>query len=94
MKTNKLYMYREIAGEALLVPVGEATKKFNGMISLPETAAFIWKRIDTAGSVQDIVKELVAEYEVDETTATQDVLDFLHDCVNREMVFDVPELNK
>ena len=37
MKTNELYILRDIAGDSLLVPVGEATQRLNGMNFGPVT---------------------------------------------------------
>ena len=55
MKTNKEYVLREIAGEPLLIPTGMASQKLNGMIRLTETAAFIWKQVDTASDRKSVV---------------------------------------
>ena len=34
MKRNTDFMLREIAGEVVLVPTGQATQNFNGMITI------------------------------------------------------------
>ena len=39
MKICKEFVLREIAGEAVLVPVGDAAKEFNGLINLNDVAA-------------------------------------------------------
>lgn len=92
MKTNDLYLYREIAGESLLVPVGEATKELNGMARLNEVGTFIWKRIDTAENLEEIVKDICKEYEVDEKKAREDVYKICKELLQRGMIMDVPEL--
>lgn len=91
MKTNELYILRDIAGDSLLVPVGEATQRLNGMIHMTETAAFIWNHIDEAKDLEEIVSMLTAEYEVDEETARADVFGFTRELYMREMILDVPE---
>ena len=45
MKIVKEYILREIAGEYILVPTGETTQEFNGMITISETAKFIWENL-------------------------------------------------
>ena len=40
------FILREIAGEAVLVPVGENTELSNSIISLNETSVFLWKLFD------------------------------------------------
>ena len=62
MKTNKDYMLREIAGESLLIPTGTASQKLNGMIRLTETAVFIWKQVDTAADLAEIVRRIREEW--------------------------------
>ncbi len=72
MKTNELYILRDIAGDSLLVPVGEATQRLNGMIHMTETAAFIWNHINEAKDLEEVVSMLTAEYEVSEEQARTD----------------------
>lgn len=91
MKTNELYILREIAGDSLLVPVGEAAQRLNGMIHLTETAAFIWNHIDTAQNLDEIITLMTQEYEVDEETARTDVYGFARELYMREMILEVPE---
>lgn len=92
MKTNKEYMLREIAGETVLVPTGSASQKLNGMIRLTESAAFIWKQVDTAADLEEIVARVQDEYGVDEDTARRDIYGFLRELYVRGIVQDIPEL--
>lgn len=94
MKTNKEYMLREIAGETVLVPTGSASQKLNGMIRLTESAAFIWKQVDTAADLKEIVARVRDEYEVDEDTARRDIYGFLRELYIRGIVQEVPELEQ
>lgn len=92
MKTNKEYMLREIAGETVLVPTGSASQKLNGMIQLTESVAYIWKQVDTAADLEEIVARVQDEYEVDEDTARRDIYGFLRELYVRGIVQDIPEL--
>ena len=42
MKIKKGFVLRVVGGENVVVPVGEMSKKFHGMITLNETGAFLW----------------------------------------------------
>lgn len=42
MKIVKEFILREIAGECVLVPTGATSQEFNGMITISDTAKFIW----------------------------------------------------
>lgn len=77
MKTNKNYILRSIAGEHILIPTGPAAAEFNGMINLSDVAAFVWNHLDKATDLNDLVRMVVDEYEVDEATARADVQRFL-----------------
>ena len=63
MKRNTDFMLRDIAGEVILVPTGAATQQFNGMITLNEVAAFIWKNLDEETARTDVEGFVGALYE-------------------------------
>ena len=94
MKTNKEYVLREISGEPLLIPTGMASQKLNGMIRLTETAALIWKQVDTATDLEDLVEKILQEFEVDEETARRDVYGFLRELYVRDIVREIPEFTE
>lgn len=71
------FVMRQIAGEILLIPVGEQTKKFNGMVTFTETGAFIWKHLDGRRTAAELAGLLAREYETDVGEVLADVLDFL-----------------
>lgn len=72
MKIVKEFILREVVGEWVLVPTGETTREFNGMITLSDTARFIWENLEKADSLDDLVRMLQEEYEVDGETAKRD----------------------
>ena len=43
MKIKKGFVLRVVGGEHVVVPVGEMSKQFHGMINLNETGAFLWR---------------------------------------------------
>ena len=77
MKINENFLLREVAGNAVVVPVGDAADRFSGMIKLNETAAFIWRALEKDCEVADAVDALCAEYGVDKETAERDVLSLI-----------------
>lgn len=88
MKRNTDFMLRDIAGEVILVPTGAATAQFNGMITLNEVAAFIWKNLDEAESKEDLVNKILDEFEIDKETATRDVEGFVAALYEHGLVLD------
>ena len=43
-RANPDFLLREVAGEAVLIPVGEAGVFENSVISLNDTCSFLWRR--------------------------------------------------
>ena len=78
MKLKKEFILREIAGEYILVPTGETTLNFNGLITVNELGAFIWNNIEKVNSEEDILKLILDEYEVEENIAREDLNEFLN----------------
>ena len=65
--------------EYVLVPVANNIADMNSVYTLNETGAFIWEHINGENSVEDIINKMMAEYEVDFLTASEDVYSFIDD---------------
>ena len=76
MKLKDGFVLRTVAGETIVVPTG-ATLDLNMMITLNETGAFLWERLNEETSVEALVAALLGEYDVDEKTAQQAVEAFV-----------------
>lgn len=77
MKIRPNFLLREVAGSPVVVPVGDATKRFNGMIKLNATGAYLWKHLANDTTEDALTDALCADYEVDRETAARDVTAFL-----------------
>lgn len=75
---NPDFVYREIAGEYILVPVGRAAEQFSGLVSLNKTGLFLWKLLEQKKTVQQLSMALAEEYELTQEVSIQDVTDFLN----------------
>ena len=74
------YLLREIAGEYMLVPLGNSS--FNSMVSFNETGAFVWKKLEQGLNEEEIANALTVEYNVAYNQALEDVkqlVDYLKD---------------
>ena len=65
MKISKDFILREIADEYILVPTGKTALSFNGLVTINETGALIWKTLLEKKTMEDIVNKIVEEYEVE-----------------------------
>lgn len=77
MKIAKEFILREIAGESILIPTGATTQEFNGMITMSETAKFIWENLESTGSLAELIQKVLDAFEVDEETAAADTTAFV-----------------
>lgn len=73
MKIKEGFELREMCGENIIVAKGVQNIDFNKIISLNETAAYLWKAIVGKEFTPESMAELLRmEYEVTEATALAD----------------------
>ena len=77
MKIKSGFVLREVGGDSVVVPVGERTKTFHGMINLNETGAFIWKFFSEEHTKEECVEALCLKYKVTLGQAMEDVDKFV-----------------
>lgn len=77
MKAIGDVILREVAGEHLLIPTGQAALHIHGMVNLSESGLVLWNKLQSDCTEQTLVDALLAEYEVDRKTAAADVHDFI-----------------
>lgn len=77
MKIKKELISRKIAGESFLVPLGKTVYDTNGLFVLTEVGAFLWELLPQAEDEQDLLRAVLAEYEVGEAEAREDIAAFL-----------------
>lgn len=70
-------MLREVAGQWVVVPLAERVVEFNGIMTLSESGAILWRLMEKDASEEDLVKAILAEYIIDEDTARADVKEFV-----------------
>lgn len=77
IKTKKGFMLRSVAGRHVVVAIGKASVEFNGLITLNETGAYIWEKLAKGTTYDELLKDMLSDYEVDETTAREGIDAFL-----------------
>ena len=77
MKLKLEFVLRDIAGDLLLVPAGKTALDLNGMLTLNEVGAEIWKVLPEVETEEEIVTRLLQDYEVEESVLRADVSEFL-----------------
>ena len=73
MKAKKGFSLRNICGENVVIAGGIENIDFSKIISMNESAAYLWQQIgDKDFTVDDLADYLCKEYEVDQATALAD----------------------
>lgn len=76
MKIKDGFVLREVAGDTVVLPSGDLN--INAMITLNESAAFLWRKMEQDITEEELVKAVLAEYEeVDEDIAVKAVKGFV-----------------
>lgn len=83
---KKKFLLREIAGEFMLVPLGESSAQFNSMVTMNETGAFIWKCLEKDMSVMEIAEKMTEEYDVSFENAEIDINGFIAYLKEKEII--------
>ena len=68
---------REVAGENVVIAVGEAAKSFKGMIRLNPTGASLWKLLEKDTDEAAMLSAMLDAYETDKETAENDIRAFV-----------------
>ena len=77
MKIKKELIKREIAGDTILVPVGQTVYDANGLFVMNELAAFIGDLLPRTENETEILEAVLREYDVSREDAQQDIGEFL-----------------
>ena len=76
MKLKDGFILREVAGQTVVLPTG-GDLNLNMMITLNETAKFLWEKLQNEIDEAGLVAALIAEYEVGEDLAKSCVENFV-----------------
>lgn len=76
-KANSDFLLREICGEAVLVPLGDAGVFENTMLSLNDTCAFLWRFFQSPKTVQEAIAEAKKVYDGSDEEIGQGVCSFV-----------------
>jgi len=73
MKVKKGFVLRDVCGEHIIVAEGRENIDFNNIISMNDTAAFVWSKIlEKEFTVDDMTDCVTEEYDIDRDTALND----------------------
>jgi len=74
---NSSMVARRVANEVVLVPIRQNVGDLQNIYTMNEVGARIWELLDSGEAVADIILAISSEYELEQTQAEADVIDFL-----------------
>lgn len=77
MRINKDYVLRQLGETWVILPLADASAKFSGVLTLNDAGVLLWKALENICDKEALVEVLLAEYEVSEEQARNDVEEFL-----------------
>lgn len=87
MKIKNGFSLREFCGERLILASGRENIDFSKVINLNESAADMWNAVvGKEFTVDDMVKALLDNYDIDEATARTDAQRILKEWIDLGMV--------
>ncbi|WP_173669205.1 PqqD family protein [Sharpea azabuensis] len=77
---------REIAGESVLVSVGNGVADFCGIVKLNDSAKVIWSALQNGTTQEELIQALVNTFHITENQAKMDVVQSLELLLNKRMI--------
>ena len=71
--SNPNYVLREIAGESVLVSMGEGVADFCGIITLNQSAKILWETLKQGSTREKLAENLKNHFQISDEQAAEDV---------------------
>ena len=77
MRIKDGFILRNVMDEYIVMPAGAQMKEFEGVVVLNWPSAFLWEKMQSDVTRQELVEALLAEYDVDRAVAEKDTEELL-----------------
>ena len=77
MKIKEGFLLREVAGNTVVVPIGDEAVEFNGVITINETGKFIWELMQDGIEKEELLDKFMNKYNISEEEAKEDIKAFI-----------------
>lgn len=75
MKLSNKFVLREIAGDSILIPIGQTD--IQGMLLLNPVSMLIYQGLQNGDKPEEILQQIITEYDVEETQAQDNLKETL-----------------
>ena len=86
MKIKDGFVLKEVSGQIVVVPVGDAVINFNGMLTLNKTGRFLFEVLREEKTVEELANLLVEKYDIDYDSALADVERFVAELASNDIL--------
>lgn len=76
MKIKEGFQLCEVGDSCIIIAMGDSAMNMSGLTTLNETGVYLWKRIESGKSEDEILAEMTKDYEIDMDTAKADFKEF------------------
>lgn len=87
MKLKDGFVLRQVGGQTVVLASGSELD-LNMMITLNGTGKFLWEKLEKGAEIPDLVRDLCAEFEVEEERAKDSVSVFVENLKNHGFLED------
>ncbi len=71
------FILREVAGEVIAIPSGDAATALSGLVALNGSGKFLFELLQREQTEESLVSAMLDAYDIDQNTAQADVREFL-----------------
>lgn len=83
MLLKNTFIFKEIGEEGMLIPIVGGNANASKIFNLNETGTFIIKKLMDDVEIEDIIKAMLDEYQVDRKTLEEDLNEFIKELKKR-----------
>lgn len=77
MKIKKGYKIKKVSDKYIVIPTLEESVNFSGIMTLNNSGKLLFEALQSKKSVEDLIKLLTDEYDIDTNTARKDINSFI-----------------
>ncbi len=88
MRIKDGYVLRQVAGNSIVIAVGEEALNFNGIITINGAGAFLWNLLSDGADKEMLLSAMLKEYDIDEKTASDDIDEFIKKLKDADLLCD------
>lgn len=81
MKLKENFVLRQVANTWIVMPIDTAAVDFNGMLTLNDSGALLWRTMEQNSSPEALADALTTEYDVSREQALADAKEFMNKLV-------------